>query len=63
MANYAVLKDNNVVNIIVWDGDKNSWQPEAEFTTAEVKESDFADLGYIYDEISDSFIASTLTDE
>ncbi|QWA12374.1 hypothetical protein GTU79_06420 [Sodalis ligni] len=23
MANYAVLKDNVVVNIIVWDGDKN----------------------------------------
>ncbi len=63
MANYAVLKDNVVVNIIVWDGDKKSWKPESEFTTAEIKESDFADLEYIYDATSDSFISPKITDE
>ena len=48
MANYVILKTstNTVVDMCVWDGDTNVWQPPADHFVLPQEEGDL--IGFIY---------------
>lgn len=47
---YAVLNDQNiVVNLIIWDGDTENWQPPEGCTAVPVGEGVYVSMGYTYD--------------
>ncbi|MGQ7907216.1 hypothetical protein [Burkholderia sp. BC1] len=49
MKNYAVVKDGIVINVIVWDGDEQSWQPPTGASAAEVPDEQAVSIGWRYD--------------
>lgn len=53
MANYAIIKDGAVINIIVWDG--KSWQPPENCTAVPYIEEQFIDIGYLYNSQTKKF--------
>ena len=47
--NYATVKSGMVTNIILWDGNEDSWPPPEEVTMVVVPESVRVDIGDQYD--------------
>ncbi|NSX05103.1 hypothetical protein [Cupriavidus gilardii] len=47
MANYAVIRDGVVENIVVID-DPNAWTPPDGTTIVHVEDGTFFDIGYLY---------------
>lgn len=52
--NYCIvdIATNIVVNVCVWDGDTNTWQPPAGTIAVQ---SDTAGIGWIYDPATQTF--------
>lgn len=46
---YAVIENGQVVNVIVWDGDTDNWQPPEGQIAVDISEGSTAGIGYTYD--------------
>jgi hypothetical protein len=49
MDNYAVVSLGIVINVIVWDGDADSWQPPGETTAVAIPGGAPVSIGWTYD--------------
>lgn len=56
-SNYAIVEDGFVVNIVVWDGDIETWQPPEGCVAHELAPEDAVSIGYAFD--GTSFMAPT----
>ncbi|OQD19987.1 hypothetical protein UE98_22335 [Burkholderia cenocepacia] len=48
MSNYAVVQDDVVVNVVVWDGDETAWRPPEGCQAVEVPDGIDVSIGYGY---------------
>lgn len=55
---YAIIENNTVVNVILWDG-QSKWLPPSGTTVIEILPHTIAGIGYLYN--NGDFIAPTLT--
>ncbi|SDX12190.1 hypothetical protein SAMN05518669_103340 [Variovorax sp. YR634] len=46
---YALIENNLVTNVIVWDGDSEAWQPPEGVTARLLEAGDVASIGYSFD--------------
>lgn len=49
MKNYALIENGMVANVILWDGDTDSWQPPEGVTAQLIADGAVAGIGYTYD--------------
>ncbi len=54
MANYVIVENGVVVNIVIWDGEAE-WSPNSGQTAAEIKDGVEVDIGYSF--IDGKFVA------
>jgi hypothetical protein len=47
--NFAVVENGVVTNVVVWNGDFNTWQPSIGTDAVEIKEGVEGGIGYSYD--------------
>jgi hypothetical protein len=47
MANYAVVKDGVVVNIVVWNGE-SKWKAPDDSEAILISDGTYIDIGYLY---------------
>jgi len=45
---YAIIDDGIVVNIVVWDGNTETWQPPEGSTAVEITAEQVVGVGYTY---------------
>lgn len=57
MANYAIVENGVVVNIVIWDG-VAEWSPNTGQTAVEIKDGDEVGIGYSF--IDGEFVAPVL---
>jgi hypothetical protein len=46
---WAMIQDSVVVNVCLWDGDTNTWQPPAEYLMELIPEGINAGIGWSWD--------------
>ena len=46
---YAIVENGVVTNLIVWDGDTDTWSPPEGSTAVLVPTGGFVDIEYLYD--------------
>lgn len=52
---YACIQGNNVINVCLWTGDVNDWQPPSDWVMIELPEGSPVHPGYIYDHTTLTF--------
>jgi hypothetical protein len=46
---YAIVQNGSVVNVVIWDGDAQIWQPPAGATATQIPVGSAAGIGYSFD--------------
>ncbi|RQZ40055.1 hypothetical protein [Burkholderia sp. Bp9099] len=49
MANYAIVQNGTVKNVVVWDGNAAEWQPPNGYEAVLIPADTPAGIGYSYD--------------
>jgi hypothetical protein len=56
--NYAVVNESNqVVNVVVWNGDVAIWQPPSGYLAIQLEPGKTACIGWSYDPETENFLA------
>ena len=48
MENWAIVQGGTVINVVVWDGDAETWQPPEGSQAVQVPDGVVASIGYTY---------------
>ncbi|PTT74646.1 hypothetical protein DBR26_00240 [Pseudomonas sp. HMWF007] len=49
ISNYAMVAEGKVINLIVWDGDTESWSPPEDVAVVKLRANQRVDIGDLYD--------------